>query len=188
MKKLQPKFQEIWGIFGILTNFGTKNRVFLPVRRATLYALLIGNSKSQKVYIFGFFMKTHDCWCMAKTFGQVLSPQEVKNTQKMTSLPLFWHTGRSLERMKIWRGKWAPNLEIPLGLESRQARLSNKHTWSQFGLRKVPQNQLQSGMTHTVFGAVHRDPKAKITSAPRHFDSQFSPSGPTHLHYIFLST
>jgi len=74
MKKLQPKFQEIWGIFGILTNFGTKNRFFLLMRRATWHAIFLGSSKLQKVYIFGFFMKNHDCWCMAKKFGQFLSP------------------------------------------------------------------------------------------------------------------
>jgi len=59
------------------------------VRRATWRALMVGSSKWKKIYIFGFFMKNHDCWCMAKKFGQVLSPQEVKNTLKMTSLPLF---------------------------------------------------------------------------------------------------
>ena len=148
MKKLQPKFQEIWGIFGILANFCTKNRVFLSLRRATWRALMIGSSKWKKVYIFGFFKKNHDFWCMAKKFGQVLSPQEVKNTQKMTSLPLFCHTGSNPGRLKFWRGKWHPNLEITLGLESRQAGLSNKHTWAQFGLQEVPQNQLHSGAAH----------------------------------------
>jgi len=58
---------------------------------------------------------------MAKKFGQVLSPQEVKNTLKMTSPPLISHTKSSLGRLRFWRGKWAPNPEIPLGLESRQA-------------------------------------------------------------------
>jgi len=89
MENLQPKFQENWGIFGILTNFGTKNKVFLPMHRATWCALLLGSSKSQKVYISRFFMKNHGFWFMAKKFGQVLSLQEVKNTKKMTSLPLF---------------------------------------------------------------------------------------------------
>ena len=156
MKKLQPKFQEIWGIFGIWENFCAKDMLFLPVRHTTWRALFIGSSKWKKVYIFVFFIKIHDCWCMTKKFGQVLCPQEVKNTQKMTSLPLFWHTESSLGRLKFWRGKWHPNLKIILGLESIQAYLSKKHTWAQFGLREVPQNQLQHGTTHRESGAAHR--------------------------------
>ena len=155
MKKLQPKFQEIWGIFGIFAKFCTKNRGFLSVRRTTWRALMIGGSKCKKLYIFGFFMKNHDFWCMAKKFGQVLSPQEVKKTQKMTSLPLISHTGSSLKRLKFWMGEREPDLEIPLGLESRQAGLSKKHTWAQFGLREVPQTQPQIGATQKEIGAAH---------------------------------
>jgi len=103
--------------------------------------LTIGGSKCKKVYSFGFFMENHDCWCLDKKFGQVLSPKEVKNTLKMTFLPLISHIGSSLGRLRIWRGKWAPNSEIPLGLESRQVGFFNKHTWDQFGLHKMHQNQ-----------------------------------------------
>ena len=186
IEKPQLKFQEVWIIFGILANFCAKNRVFLPVRRATSTALRIASSKSQMVCIFGFNMKNHNHWCLDKEFGHDLSLQEVKNTEKMTSLPLFWHTGSSLRRMKIWRGKWAPNSEIPLGLASRQARLSKKHTWSHFGLLQVPQNSLQIGAAHIELGATHIEKKAKFTSVSRNFHSQLSPSGPAHLHFTFL--
>jgi len=108
------------------------------------------------VCIFGFIMENHDYWYLDKKFGHVLSPYEVKNTLKMTSLPLISHTESSLGRLKFWRGKWEPNSEIPLGLESRQVGISNKHTWAQFGLYRVPQNQQQSSATHTEIGAAHR--------------------------------
>jgi len=45
MKKLQPKFQEIWGSFGIFGNFCAKDKVFFPVRRATWHMLMLGSSK-----------------------------------------------------------------------------------------------------------------------------------------------
>ena len=89
IRKLQPKFQEIWGNFGHMENFGSQHGFFLHVRYATGATLRIGSSKSQMAYILGFSMKNHACWCMEKKFGQVLSPHEVKNTKKMTSLPLF---------------------------------------------------------------------------------------------------
>ncbi len=158
--------------------FWSKHRIFLPVRRATGTALRIGSSKLEMACIFGFSMQNHDYWCLENKFGHDLSLQEAKNTQKMASLPLFWHTGRSLGRMKIWRGKWAPNTKIPLGLEIRQARPSNKHTWGHFGLRKVPQNSLQSI-------AMHIGKKAQFTSISRNFDSRLSTSGPAHLNFTF---
>ena len=47
-------------------------------------------------------------------------------TQKMTFLPPFAPTGSSVGRLDFGRGKWMPNPEIPLGLESRQAGISNE--------------------------------------------------------------
>ena len=75
----------------------------------------------------------------------------VKNTLKMTFLPLFGHTGSSVGKTHFWRGKWQPNSEIPLGLESRQADRSNELSYAQFGHREGLQNRLQSGMTHREF-------------------------------------
>ena len=113
-----------------------------------------------------------------RNLGRFWALKEVKNTQKMTSLPIFWHTGSSIGRMNIWTGKWAPNSKIPLGLESRQDRFSRKHTWAHFGLLQVPQNRLQRGATHI-------GKKAKFTSVLRNFDSRLSTSGPSHLHFTF---
>ena len=138
-----------------MTNFWSQHRFFLPMHRTTGVALRIGSYEWKMACIFGFNMQNHDYWCLDKKFGHDLCLQEVKNTQKMTSLPLFWHTESSLGRMNIWRAKWAPNSEIPLGLESRQDRLSNKHTWAYFGLLQVPQNRLQSGAEHIENGVVH---------------------------------
>jgi len=45
------------------------------------------------------------------------------------SAPNFAHKKQSWE-IEVLDGKWAPNSEIPLGLESRQVGLSNKHTWA----------------------------------------------------------
>ena len=123
-------------------------------------------------------MENHDFWCMDKKFEQVLSPQEVKNTLKMTSLPLIPHTERSLGRLRFWRRKWAENSEIPLGLEIRQPRLSKKHTWEHFRLLEVPQNKLQSGVVHIESGAAHIGKKANFTSISRNFDSRLLQVGP----------
>ena len=65
-----------WKIFGHNTGFFS-------------LALRIGISKSLMVCIFGFSMKNSDYWYLYKKFGHDLSLQEVKHTQKMTSLPLF---------------------------------------------------------------------------------------------------
>ena len=109
-------------------------------------------------------MENNYYWFSDKKIGQDLSLLEVKNTQKRTSLPLFWHTGSSLGRMKIWRGKWAPNSKIPVGLESRQDRFSKNPTWAHFGHSQVSQNRPRSSV-------VHRGKIAKFASVSRNFDS-----------------
>ena len=58
----------------------------------------------------------------------------------MPSLPLFGHTRSSLGRSQLWRGKWPPNWNIPLGMESQHPKISNKTTCASFGCWKVPQN------------------------------------------------
>lgn len=62
------------------------------MHHATWRSLLLGSSKLEKLLISRYFMKNHACISMAKKFGKDLRPQKVKNTQKMTSLPLFLHT------------------------------------------------------------------------------------------------
>ena len=56
-------------------------------------------------------------------------------------LPLFWHTRSNLGRLQFWRGKWSPNLEIPLGLESRHPEISNKPTFASF--EALPEVQIE---------------------------------------------
>ena len=81
-------------------------------------------------------------------FDRFWASKRVKNTLKMTFLPLFGHIGSSVGRTHFWRGKWKPNSENPLVLESRQEYLSKKPTWSKFGHQEGLQNQLQTGTTH----------------------------------------
>ena len=85
-------------------------------------------------------------------FYRFWASRRVKNTLKMTILPLSGQTGSSVRRTHFWSGKWKPNLEILLVLESRQAELSNKSTWSQFGHREGLQNWLQTSATHREIG------------------------------------
>jgi len=98
MEKLQTKFQEIWGIFGILTNFGSKKQSFSPYALRHVVRAFARELKMEKKYIFGFGMNTHDYLCMAKKFGQVLSPQEVKkhSNNDLTS-PILTHKKQSWE-------------------------------------------------------------------------------------------
>ena len=86
-----------------------------------------------------------------RDFDRFGASKRVKNTLKMTFLPLFGHTRSSVGRTHFWRGKWKPNSEIPLVLKIIQAELSNKPTWIQFGQREGLQNQLQTGKTHREF-------------------------------------
>jgi len=83
-------------------------------------------------------------------------PKRSKKTSKMTFLPLFGHTISSVGRTQFWMGKWRPNLEITLVLESRQIDISNKSTWSKFGAWEGLQNHLQKGATHREINTVHR--------------------------------
>ena len=139
----QLKIQRIWSNFGQFWIFFVKNRFLPSTRSAPPATLKMGKSISQKLRIFGFFMTKYTCLATAKTFHQVLSPQKVKKHAKNDLLPLFGHTGSSLGRLHFWRGKWAPNWEIPLGLESRHPALSNKPTLASFGCREVPQKWAQ---------------------------------------------
>ena len=66
-------------------------------------------------------------------------------------MPLFGHTGSSVGRFDFWRVKWKPNSEIPLGLEIRQADLSNELSYTQFLLQEGPYNTPQSGAKHRDF-------------------------------------
>lgn len=146
----QLKIQKIWRSFGQFWNFCIKNRFFPSTRSAPRATLKMGRSISQKVSIFGFFMMKNTYSATTKTFHQFFGPQKVKRHAKHDLLPLFGHTWSSLGRMHLWRGKWAPNFEIPLGLEIRHPDLSNKPTWAQFGCREVPQKWAERRATRRV--------------------------------------
>ena len=93
-------------------------------------------------------MKSSTCSSIAKIFYEVLGLQKVKKQAKNDFLPHFWHTESSLGRLQFWRGKWPPNLEIPLGSESRHPDLSSKLTLAPFGHLEVPQKCSQRRATH----------------------------------------
>ena len=135
--------------------------------------------------IFGFSLENYDYGFLGKRFGQTLGLLKVKKHPKVASLPLFWHTERSLGRMKIWKGKWAPSLEILVGLESRQDMISNKPTWAHFGHMQVPQNRLQSGATYREFGEAHRGKNCQFAPVSENFGSRLLQVGPVIYTLVF---
>ena len=152
MMHFQLKFQEILSNFGQFWLFCATHRFLLWTRSTPRTTLKMGKSIYKKLSIFGFFMKNYTCSAMAKTFHQVLSPQKVKKHAKNDFLPLFGHTRSSLGRLQFWRGKWTPNWEITLGLESRHPDLSHKPTFASFGCLEVPQNVAQKRATRWELG------------------------------------
>ena len=101
-----------------------------------------------KFTFLDFSWKIMHAYLWPRDFDRFWASRRVKNTLKMTFLPLFGHTGSSVGRTHFWRGKWKPNSEILVVLERRQASLSNKPTWRKFGHWEGLQNQLQTGATH----------------------------------------
>lgn len=91
-----------------------------------------------------------------ESFVKFWAFKRVKTMSKMPSLPLFVHKGSSVGRTHFSRGKWTPNLEIPLVPESRQTGLSNKPNWRNFFAWKCLQNQLQNGAMHKENDMVHK--------------------------------
>ena len=89
---------------------------------------------------------------MAKKFGQVLSPQKgQKHSKNDLTAPILTHRKQSWE-IEVLEGQMTSKSRNFTCLEIIQVGLSNELSWDQFGLRKVPQNQLQSGATHREFG------------------------------------
>ena len=62
-----------------------------------------------------------------------LSLQKLKIHQKNDFLPTFWVAESDLGRIGFWGVKSTPNPEIPLGMESRQTKLSNEPSCTWFG-------------------------------------------------------
>ena len=109
----------------------------------------------------------------------------VKKHPKMASLSLFGHTESSLGRMKFWRGNWASNSEILVGLESRQVKIYNKPTWAHFWHMQVPQNRPQSSTTHREKPAVHRGNFAQFAPVSWNFGSRLLQVGPVIYTSVF---
>jgi len=66
-------------------------------------------------------------------FGGVLGHQKGKKHLKIALSAIFGPIGSSAVRTDFRRGKWMPNSEIPLVIESRKIDLSNKPIWNKFG-------------------------------------------------------
>lgn len=92
-------------------------------------------------------------------FYEVLGLQKVKKGAKNDFLPHFWDTESSLGRLQFWRGKWPPNSEILVGLESRLIYLSKTPTLAQFGHLEVPQKWSQRRTTRQPEA---HDPSGKL--------------------------
>ena len=150
-RTLSPNFKNFGTHFSNFDFFWPKHRFFSSTRRATWRALMIGSSSWVKICIFGFFMKIYACLHMDNRFWQVLGFQKGQKHPKTDLSTPFGNTWSSVGRNHFWRGKWKPNSEISLVLESRHADLSNKLNWSQFGHREGLHNQLQTGATHWGF-------------------------------------
>ena len=92
----------------------------------------------------------------------VLSLQKLKIHQKNDFLPTFWVAESDLGRNGFWGVKSAPNSEIPLGMESRQAKLSNEPSCTWFGPVEPTQKQLWRCATKTSGGATKSSSFARI--------------------------
>ena len=77
----------------------------------------------------------------------VLSLQKLKIHLKNDFLPTFWVAESDLGRNGFWGVKSTPNSEIPLGMESIQAKLSNETYCTWFGPVEPTQKLLQRGAT-----------------------------------------
>ena len=92
----------------------------------------------------------------------VLSLQKLKIHLKNDFLPTFWVAESDLGRNGFWGVKSTLNSEIPLGMESRQAKLSNEPSCTWFGPVEPTQKQLWRGATRTSRGATRTSRFARI--------------------------
>ena len=118
-RTFNPNFKKFGTHFANFVFFWPKHRFFSSTRRATWRALIIGSSYGVKLYIFLFSWKVMHAYPWPRDFDRFWASIRVKNTLKMTFLPLFGHTGSRVGRTHFWRGKWKLNSEIPLVLEIR---------------------------------------------------------------------
>jgi len=91
-----------------------------------------------------------------RNFDKFWTSKRAKNTQKVSSLPLFFHIGSHFGRFHFWRGKWTPNQKIQVVPEIRLTKISNELFCTYFGLWEAFQNWPGKSATHSISGATHR--------------------------------
>ena len=116
----------ILNFFGLNTDFSARRVASLGAR------LWLGAPLGEKFVFLDFSWKFMYSYPLPRDLDKFWASRRVKNTLKMTFLPLFGHTGRSVGKTHFWRGTWQPNLEIQLGLEIWQEELSNELSYAQF--------------------------------------------------------
>ena len=52
---------------------------------------------------------------LPRYFDKFWVAEGVKNTLKLTFLPLFGHTRSSVGKTHFWRGKWQPMIQVDIG-------------------------------------------------------------------------
>lgn len=93
---------------------------------------------------------------------EIWASKSSKIHQKNDFLPTFWVAESDLGRNGFWGVKSAPNSEIPLGMESRQAKLSNEPSCTWFWSVEPTQKQLWRCATKTSGGATKSSSFARI--------------------------
>lgn len=154
-RTLNPNFKKFGTLFAFLKFLG-QNTGFSAQRAAPPGTRFLWRSPNEENSAFmDFSWRNMHAYQCPRKFDKFWAPKRVKNTPKMTFLPLFGHTGSSVGKTPFWRGKWRPNLKIPLVLESTQVDLSKTCTWRRFGHREGLQKWLQIGTMHREISATH---------------------------------
>ena len=130
-----------------IVNFLCQTQVFLldgshPPRDPFIWLLFSGETQNFQIF--------HETLHMLIHFQEILwsfgPPESQKTSKKWLSATFLTHRKQSWE-IAILEGKWQPNSEIPVGLESRLKDLSIKPTLASFGHLKVPQKFSQRRAT-----------------------------------------
>ena len=143
--------------FGAFWKFLVKLQV-LPVEWSHLgwdhFGGLLGILKTWHFWKGHAKRKITNTW--EKPDFEIWASKSSKYIKKMTFCPLFWVVESDLGRNGFWGVKSTPNSEIPLGMESRQAKLSNDPSCTWFGPVEPTQKQLWRCATKTSGGATTR--------------------------------
>lgn len=153
------KFWEFWSIleiFGKITGFAhglvsPRVRPFWRTARNFENLAFLERACKNKNY-----------QCLGEAWFWDLSLQKLKIHQKNDFLPTFWVAESDLGRIDFWGVKSTPNPDIPLGMESRQIKLSNEPSCTWFGPVEPTQKQLWRCATRTSRGATRTSRFARI--------------------------